>query len=133
MKKRFWYTRRSDHAWSEALRVSIAAGMALARVKETSAGTEVSSVHTDHLGSPVAATGASGALLWRDNRTPFGEPWGPQDPANDNSPGFTGHIEDSATGLTYMQARYYDPALARFLSNDPVSFTGNRPVMAALR
>ena len=36
--------------------------------------------------------------------------------------GFTGHIDDAATGLTYMQARYYDPKLARFLSIDPVTF-----------
>ena len=33
--------------------------------------------------------------------------------------GFTGHIRDSATGLNYMQARYYDPVLGRFLSIDP--------------
>ena len=31
-------------------------------------------------------------------------------------------LEDSATGLTYMQARYYDPVIGRFLSNDPVGF-----------
>ena len=43
--------------------------------------------------------------------------------ANDNHLGFTGHVEDSATGLTYMQARYYDPLIGRFLSPDPVGFT----------
>ncbi len=35
----------------------------------------------------------------------------------------TQHIKDSATGLTYMQARYYDPLIGRFLSIDPVKFT----------
>jgi RHS repeat-associated protein len=29
-------------------------------------------------------------------------------------------MEDGATGLTYMQARYYDPTAMRFLSPDPV-------------
>jgi RHS repeat-associated protein len=38
------------------------------------------------------------------------------------------HIKDSATGLTYMQARYYDPLIGRFLSIDPVGFNGrNNP------
>ena len=27
-------------------------------------------------------------------------------------------------GLTYMQARYYDPLIGRFYSNDPIGFTG---------
>nr|WP_273072018.1 MULTISPECIES: RHS repeat-associated core domain-containing protein [Alteromonas] len=33
---------------------------------------------------------------------------------------YTGHIKDSNTGLVYMQARYYDPVIGRFCSNDPV-------------
>ena len=41
---------------------------------------------------------------------------------NRNRQGFTGHIRDTDTGLTYMQARYYDPVIGRFLSNDPVGF-----------
>jgi len=49
------------------------------------------------------------------------------DAANDNQAAFTGHIKDSDTGLNYMQARYYDPVIGRFLSIDPVTFmdTGN--------
>lgn len=34
--------------------------------------------------------------------------------------GFTGHVNDADTGLTYMQQRYYDPVAGRFLSTDPV-------------
>ena len=33
--------------------------------------------------------------------------------------GFTGHATDAASGLTYMQQRYYDPVAMRFLSVDP--------------
>ncbi|NQZ10331.1 MAG: HNH endonuclease, partial [Algicola sp.] len=36
--------------------------------------------------------------------------------------GYTGHQWDDDSGLNYMQARYYDPLLGRFLSNDPVGF-----------
>ncbi|MEO1151746.1 MAG: RHS repeat-associated core domain-containing protein [Pseudomonadota bacterium] len=42
-----------------------------------------------------------------------------------NNEGFTGHIEDTALHLNYMQARMYDPVVGRFLSNDPVSFMGS--------
>jgi RHS repeat-associated protein len=35
---------------------------------------------------------------------------------------------DGATGLTYMQQRYYDQSIGRFLSVDPVSADGNSGV-----
>jgi len=34
--------------------------------------------------------------------------------------GYTGHVNDVESGLVYMQARYYDPEVGRFLSVDPV-------------
>ena len=49
--------------------------------------------------------------------------------ANSDQAGFTGHIKDSATGLNYMQARYYDPLIGRFLSIDPVGFSPAQPFM----
>jgi RHS repeat-associated protein len=39
--------------------------------------------------------------------------------------GFTGHVNDVDTGLTYMQQRYYDPVAGRFLSIDPVVTDAN--------
>jgi RHS repeat-associated protein len=36
--------------------------------------------------------------------------------------GYTGHKFDTDLGLTYMQARYYDPMIGRFYSNDPLDF-----------
>ena len=33
--------------------------------------------------------------------------------------GYTGHEEDTDTGLVYAEARYYNPAIGRFLSQDP--------------
>lgn len=47
-------------------------------------------------------------------------PYGAQvlgDPAD--GPGYTGHVNDADTDLLYMQARYYDPMVGRFLSVDP--------------
>lgn len=51
------------------------------------------------------------------------EPYGRQlQPATlVDGPDFTGHVSDAATGLVYMQQRYYDPMIPRFLSVDPVT------------
>jgi RHS repeat-associated protein len=73
-------------------------------------------VHTDCSDSPVAHINAAGAVLERMHYQPFGTP---VVDANDDA-GYTGHKYDSELGLNYMQARYYDPVIGRFYSNDPV-------------
>ncbi|MCY1523002.1 RHS repeat-associated core domain protein [compost metagenome] len=75
--------------------------------------------HNDHLGSPVAATDERNELLWRAHYRPFGERQENPREIPHGSPGYTGHVQDSTSGLVYMQARYYDPQLGRFLSMDP--------------
>jgi RHS repeat-associated protein len=73
--------------------------------------------HVDHQGTPIARSDAWGVVFERTRRGSFGEPLtGPLK----NGPGYTGHMEDPGTGLVYMQQRYYDPAIGRFLSVDPV-------------
>ena len=81
-------------------------------------------IHTDGLGSPVAKSDASGNLI-AGSRTRY-EPYG-MSVAGTAVPtiGFTGHVNDADTGLTYMQQRYYDPVAARFLSEDPVLTDAN--------
>ena len=96
------------------------AGETIARLTNQP-GSNYSYLHPDHLGSAVAATDPNGALLWREHYTAYGEKM-LNPAANDNHDGFTGHVSDEASGLTYMQARYYDPVIARFLSADPVGF-----------
>jgi RHS repeat-associated protein len=105
-----------------------AGGMTIARLKTVSGSTTVSYLHQDHLGSPAAATDGTGAKLWRENYTPYGEER-VDDPANDNDESFTGHIRDEDTGLIYAQARYMDPVIGRFLSGDPVGFSPGQPQM----
>jgi RHS repeat-associated protein len=73
--------------------------------------------HTDALGTPIAVTDASGNLIEASEYEPYGKLL--NRPLTDG-PGFTGHVQDTATGLTYMQQRYYDPVIGRFLSLDPV-------------
>ena len=81
-----------------------------------------------HLGSASTATSANGLVSWRQQYKPFGETMNTL-PVGDDLDGFTGHIKDSATGLNYMQARYYDPIIGRFLSIDPINFTPETPQM----
>ena len=83
---------------------------------------KVTFVHTDILGSPVAETDESGNELWREHYKPFGEKIENSPESANNNVGYTGHIHDRDTGLTYMQARYYDPVIGRFYSNDPIGF-----------
>jgi RHS repeat-associated protein len=102
-----------------------AAGGAAVRLVKTGGGAPVPTyVHFDHLGSALAASSASGGILWRESYRPFGEATRTLGaaPANDNDTGFTGHLEDDAAGLVYMQARMYDPAIGRFYSTDPVGY-----------
>ncbi len=84
----------------------------------------VTYLHHDSLGSAQTGTASSGAILWQEAYTPYGETLN-NVTANQDLAGFTGHIKDDATGLSYMQARYYDPVIGRFYSNDPVGSTGH--------
>jgi RHS repeat-associated protein len=85
-------------------------------------GSEVETVrfqHTDALGSPVAVTDEAGLVIESERRTY--EPYGASLEGAKQGVGYTGHVMDAATGLTYMQQRYYDPQVGRFLSTDPVT------------
>ncbi|MBW8851825.1 MAG: hypothetical protein JF600_13645 [Xanthomonadales bacterium] len=77
--------------------------------------------HTDALGSPVAVTNASGTVIERNDYEPYGAVIGK--PAYSGI-GYTGHVMDGGTGVTYMQQRYYDQSIGRFLSVDPVTADG---------
>jgi RHS repeat-associated protein len=100
-------------------------GGSLLAIRERAVSTGVYSTkyqHTDALGTPVAVTGSTGALLSRTHYEPYGKAY--NGPAS-NGPGYTGHVLDLATGMNYMQQRYYDPTIGRFLSVDPVTADGN--------
>jgi RHS repeat-associated protein len=83
-----------------------------------SSGTQTTFVHTDHLGSPIAESTAAPVQV---THLPLHEPYGaPSNGTYLDGPGYTGHVVDGLTGLSYMQARYYDPVAGRFLGVDPV-------------
>jgi RHS repeat-associated protein len=80
-------------------------------------------IHPDLMGTTAAKTNSSGAVTKRLRYAPFGLEWGKTNAeSGEDEIGYTGHKHDNDIGLTYMQARYYDPVIGRFYSNDPVGF-----------
>jgi RHS repeat-associated protein len=73
--------------------------------------------HTDALGTPVAITNSSKTVIERREYEPYGYQ---TTPTLQDGPNYTGHVADAATGLVYMQARYYDPMLGLFVNVDPM-------------
>jgi RHS repeat-associated protein len=71
----------------------------------------------DGVGSVTTLTDGSGTAVGRVRYSAFGVPQ--SSGVTENAVSFTGHQFDAATGLFYARARYYDPALGRFLSQDP--------------
>jgi RHS repeat-associated protein len=86
----------------------------IARKETRNGNTAAIYLHTDVLGSIVAETDESQFVLKRTHYQPFGLPNVPN-----SGPGYTGHVMDADTSLIYMQARYLDPDVGRFISMDP--------------
>lgn len=74
--------------------------------------------YTNTLHSTVVETDAQGNVVEQTTHyAPYGQVL---NRSMRDGPGYTGHEEDPATGLNYMQQRYYDPQSGRFVSTDPV-------------
>ncbi|MBT2750023.1 MULTISPECIES: RHS repeat-associated core domain-containing protein [unclassified Lysobacter] len=80
--------------------------------------TVVEYIHTDALGSPVAITDANQQVIEHSEYEPYGLQ---VNRTIQDGPGYTGHVSDAATGLSYMQQRYFDSSIGKFLSVDPVT------------
>jgi RHS repeat-associated protein len=75
--------------------------------------------HHDLKGSPRLATDASGNMANQYDYSAYGVPiFERETVANDIS--FHGARVDDESGLVYMNARYYDPTLAQFISSDSI-------------
>jgi RHS repeat-associated protein len=76
--------------------------------------------HPDAQGSVVATSDQTGAITWQGGYLPYGESPGG---ASASGFGYAGYRYDAETGLYYVNARYYSPALGRFLQPDPIGGT----------
>jgi RHS repeat-associated protein len=80
-------------------------------------------VATDHPGNVTGLMDASGGLAKRY----VYEPWGTIESELGtvaSSQRFGAREYDAETGFYYVRARYYDPVLGRFLSEDPIGLDG---------
>lgn len=75
----------------------------------------------DHLGSTNGLTNASGAVTASNSYDSFGNPSNLTFPTRYQ---FTGREFDNFSGLQYSRARFYDPNIGRFISEDPIGFGG---------
>lgn len=73
--------------------------------------------HYANLGTTANLTDSSGFNQVAYRLDPFGEIT-EQEGVSVNRQVFTGHEHDTETGLIYMKARFYDPDIGRFLSQD---------------
>jgi RHS repeat-associated protein len=69
---------------------------------------------------PIALAGPSGVLQTTYRYEPYGQTTA-DGASNDNPFQYTGR-ENDGTGLYYYRARYYNPHLQRFISEDPAEF-----------
>ncbi len=76
-------------------------------------------LHRDHLASVRFVTEATGNPARLTSYTPFGVPTETNyAPTATDTEGFIGERYDVETGLQYLNARYYDPTLGRFIQPD---------------
>lgn len=89
-------------------------------IRQTSSTTGVSYFLTDHLGSTAALTDATGNTVEQQSYDSFGSSAG----SARTRYGYTGRERDPDAGLLYYRARFYDPGLGRFISEDPIRLAG---------
>ena len=76
-------------------------------------------VHPDHLGSTNVVTDENGGLVQTLDYYPYGATRISNSTSTNEKRKFIGQFTDDS-GLSYLQARYYDSARGQFISQDPV-------------
>ena len=77
--------------------------------------------HHDHNKSVTGLSAHEGSILETIGYEAFGGVAGSVG-TSDNRLRYTGREQDTGTGLYYYRARYYDPEVGRFLTEDPLGF-----------
>lgn len=92
-------------------------------IEDGDAGLQSYTFHHDGANSVVALSGHAGTTEETTRYAPFGEIRGTTG-STKNAFRYTGRERDGDTQLYYYRLRYYDPAIGRFLSEDPMCFDG---------
>ncbi|GFE82238.1 hypothetical protein GCM10011487_42380 [Steroidobacter agaridevorans] len=106
--------------FGRALAGAVAACIAtLCLLAPAHAGETITFFHNDNAGSPALASDINGNPVWKETYRPYGDRLVDASTSDNNALWFAGKPFDEQTGLSYMGARYYDPAIGRFMSVDP--------------
>ena len=84
---------------------------------------EIAYVYGDNLGSVSAVADSAGNLVQAIDYYPFGQErlcGGPGDSSCDAEKKYIGEYYDSDTALNYLNARYYNSFIGKFISQDPM-------------
>jgi RHS repeat-associated protein len=93
-------------------------------VRVTSGGVDSVYYYTmEHPGHVTGLLNTAGGVSAEHHYTPFGETESSSDTTGQPLR-YMGREIDSRTGLYYVRARWYDPTLARFISQDPIGLAG---------
>ena len=87
--------------------------------------TTITTIHTDHLGSTSVVTNNSGTMEELLDYAPYGSErlsWSATSESgeSDSLKTFIGEYSDRESGLSYLNARYYDAGRGGFVSQDAV-------------
>jgi RHS repeat-associated protein len=109
------YSLREDPLWTQVL--------------EPTPFDKLGFYHCDHLGTPQEMTDEEGNIAWQAQYKAWGEAKeiiskAAQGAGFRNPLRFQGQYFDHETGLHYNRFRYYDPETGRFISKDPIGFSG---------
>ena len=90
---------------------------------------------TNNHGDVTALVNSSGTIIKEYTYDEYGVETNP-DKEDTNPFRYCGEYYDTETGFIYLRARYYDPTLGRFISEDPARdeinwyiYSGNNPIM----
>ena len=95
----------------------------------------LSFIHQDNLGSVALVTDRDGNVVSRNTYYPYGATRSSEG-LSPTDKGYTGQVSDiDQTGLLFYNARYYDPAIAKFTQADKAgdtlnkyAYVGNNPI-----
>lgn len=104
-------------------------------VATVSASGAIHYIHTDHLGTPRAATTPGGDVVWNWISSPFGDTAPNEDVDGDGNTftlnlRFPGQYFDEETELHYNYFRDYDPGTGRYVQSDPIGLQGGLNIYA---
>ncbi|MEE3716543.1 RHS repeat-associated core domain-containing protein [Tumidithrix elongata RA019] len=123
-----WYVYDRDHIMlvfvGSTLKERYLYGANLDQVLAVEASSQVNWTLSDYLGTVRDLVSSAGVVQKHIKYDSFGNVTAQSAPTVKSRFGFTGREFDTETGLYYYRARYYDSAVGRFISEDPISFAG---------